>query len=51
MKGAAYKGMVRPFLEYGRLVWDPRYDGLKGELEKVKKRAARFGFVTRKNTL
>ena len=35
MKEAAYKGMVRPILEYGRSVWDPHPDKLQEELEKV----------------
>ena len=45
MKEAAYKGMVRPILEYGSSVWDPHTGKLQEELEKVKNRAARF--VTR----
>ena len=45
MKEAAYKGMVRPTLEYGSSVWDPHSDQLQEELEKVQNRAARF--VTR----
>ena len=45
MKEAAYKGMVRPILEYGSSVWDPYPDKLQEELEKVQNRAARF--VTR----
>ena len=49
MKEAAYKGIVRPVLGYGSSVWDPHYDGLNEELEKVQKRAARF--VTRNYTL
>ena len=40
MKEAARKGMVSPILRYGSSVWDPRYDGLNDELEKVQKRAA-----------
>ena len=28
VKEAAYKGMVRPILEYGSLVWDPYTDKL-----------------------
>ena len=45
VKEAAYKGMVRPILEYGSSVWDPHPDKLQVELEKVQDRAARF--VTR----
>ena len=41
MKEAAYKGMVRPILEYGSSVWDPYPDKLQEELEKVQNRAAR----------
>ena len=42
MKEAAYKGLVRPVLEYGSSVWDPHIHGLQEELEKVQNRAARF---------
>ena len=42
MKEAAYKGLVRPVLEYGSSVWDPHTRGLQEELEKVQNRAARF---------
>ena len=45
VKEAAYKGMVRPILEYRSSVWDPHPDKLQKELEKVQNRAARF--VTR----
>ena len=45
VKEAAYKGMVRPILEYGSSVGDPHTDKLQEELEKVQNRAARF--VTR----
>ena len=45
VKEAAYKGMVRPILEYGSLVWDPHTVKLQEELEKVQNCAARF--VTR----
>ena len=45
VKEAAYKGMVRPILEYGSSVWGPHTDMLQEELEKVQNRAARF--VTR----
>ena len=42
MKEAAYKGLVRPVLEYGSSVWNPHTHGLQEELEKVQNRAARF---------
>ena len=41
MKEAAYKGMVRPILEYGSSIWDPHPDKPQEELEKVQNRAAR----------
>ena len=40
VKAAAYKGLVRPVLEYGSSVWDTH--GLQEELEKVQNRAARL---------
>ena len=42
MKEAAYKGLVRPVLEYGSSVWDPHTHVLQEELEKVQNREARF---------
>ena len=42
MKEAAYKGLVRPVLEYGSSVWDPHTHGLQEEQEKFQNRAARF---------
>ena len=48
VREAAYKGLVRPILEYGSSVWDPHYEGLIDDLEKVQKRAVRF--VTRSYT-
>ena len=48
VKEAAYKGLVRPVLEYGSSVWDPHTKCLQEELEKVQNRAARF--VTRNYT-
>ena len=37
VKEAAYKGLVRPVLEYSGSVWDPSGVGLQNELEKVQK--------------
>ena len=45
-KESAYKGLVHRVLEYGSSVWDPQSILLQDELEKVKKRAARFVTVT-----
>ena len=45
VKETAYKGLVRPILEYARPVWDPHGIVVQEELEKVQNRAARF--VTR----
>ena len=42
VKEAAYKGLVRPVLDYGSSVWDPPGAVLQEELESVQKRAARF---------
>ena len=42
VKEAAYKGLVRPVLDYGSSVWDPPGIVLQEELESVQKRAARF---------
>ena len=42
VKEAAYKGLMRPVLEYSGSVWDPSGVGLQNELEKVRNRAARF---------
>ena len=42
VKEAAYKGMVRPVLDYSGFVWDPSGVGLQNELENVQNRAARF---------
>ena len=42
IKEAAYKGLVRPVLEYSGSVWDPSVVGLQNELEKNQNRAARF---------
>ena len=48
VREAVYKGLMRPILEYSSSVWDPHYEGLIDDLEKVQKRAARF--VTRNYT-
>ena len=42
VKEAAYKGLVRPVLDYDSSVWDPPGVVLQEELESVQKRAARF---------
>ena len=42
VKEAAYKGLVRPVLDYGSSVWDPPGVVLQEELESVQKRATRF---------
>ena len=42
VKEAAYKGLVRPVLDYGSSVWDPPGVVLQEELEGVHKLAARF---------
>ena len=42
VKEAAYKGLLRPVLDYGSSVWDPPGVVLQEELESVQKRAARF---------
>ena len=42
VKEAAYKGLVRPILDYSSSVWDQSGVVLQEELESVQKRAARF---------
>ena len=42
VKEAAYKGLVRPVLDYGSSVWDPPGVVLQEELESMQKCAARF---------
>ena len=42
VKESAYKGLVRPVLEYGSSVWDPQSILLQDKLEEMQKRAARF---------
>ena len=42
VKEAAYKGLVRPVLEYTGSLWDPSGVGLQNELEKVQNRSARY---------
>ena len=42
VKETAYKGLVRPVLDYGSSVWDPPGVVLQEELESMQKRTARF---------
>ena len=42
VKEAAYRGLVRPILEYGSYVWDPQGVVLQQKIEKVQNMAARF---------
>ena len=42
VKLQAYKGLIRPVLEYASTAWDPHQSYLQEKLEKVQKRAARF---------
>ena len=42
MKLAAYKGLLRPVLEYACCVWDPHQSYLRDKLESIQKRSARF---------
>ena len=42
VKLQAYKGLIRPVLEYSSSAWDPHQAYLQEKLESVQKRAARF---------
>jgi hypothetical protein len=42
VKLQAYKGLIRPVLEYASTAWDPHQSYLQEKLQKVQKRAARF---------
>ena len=45
VKETAYRGLVRPILEYGSCVWDPQCVVLEQEIEKVQNMAARFAIT------
>jgi hypothetical protein len=42
-KHLAYTALVRPILEYGAVCWDPYREGQVSALNRVQKRAAKFG--------
>ena len=45
-KGLAYKTLVRPILECEAACWDPSRKGQKRELDRVKRKAAKFAYHT-----
>ncbi len=42
IKATAYKGLIRPLLEYCACVWDPHHQKYIDQLEMVQRRAARY---------
>lgn len=42
VKLTAYKTFIRPVLEYASVVWSPHQEGLKAEVERIQRLAARF---------
>ena len=49
-KSVAYKGLVRPTLEYRCSVWDPHHKNQNYQLEIIQRRAARFVLTRYHNT-
>ena len=47
---SAYKGLVRPILEYSSSVWDPYHKKYIEQLEMVQRRAARYALGRYHNT-
>lgn len=44
VKSLAYKTLIRPIIEYAKIVWDPYTSGNHSKLDKIQRLAARFIF-------